>query len=151
MQEDFYLSVGDSVEFSKTVSEADVYLFAGITGDFAPIHTNAEYMSKSAYGQRLAHGALMVGFMSTASTAMVARAKQIPGLDETPVALGYDRIRFLRPVLFGDTVTVRYRIEEVDTVKRRTSASIEVTNQRSEQVCVATGLLKWANANKVNK
>jgi acyl dehydratase len=147
--QDFYLSVGDSVEFSKTVSETDVYLFAGITGDFAPIHVNAEYMSKSAYGQRLAHGALLVGFMSTASTAIVAKAKAMPEFDETPVALGYDRMRFLGPVLFGDTVTIKYRIEEVDTVKRRTSASIVVTNQRNEQVCVATGLLKWVA--KVNK
>ncbi|CAN7789125.1 MaoC family dehydratase [Caballeronia sp. LjRoot34] len=140
---DFYLSVGDSVEFSKTVSETDVYLFAGITGDFAPIHVNAEVMSKSAYGQRLAHGALLIGFMSTTSTMMVACAKEMPGLNETPVALGYDRIRFIRPVFFGDTITVRYRIDEVDVEKRRTKASIEVTNQRAEQICVATGLLKW--------
>jgi acyl dehydratase len=141
----FYLSIGDSVEFSKTVSETDVYLFAGITGDLAPIHVNAEYMSKSAYGQRLAHGALLVGFMSTASTMMVARARELPGLDETPVALGYDRIRFLKPVFFGDTVTVRYRIDEVDEKSRRTKATIDITNQRGEQICAATGLLKWAS------
>jgi acyl dehydratase len=145
MSNNFYLTVGDNVEFSKTISETDVYLFAGITGDFAPIHVNAEYMSKSAYGQRLAHGALLVGMMSTTSTMMVARARQIPGLDETPVALGYDRIRFLKPVFFGDTVTVRYHIDEVDEEARRTKATIDISNQRGEQICVATGLLKWVS------
>ena len=55
---DFYLSIGQSVEFSKTVSETDVYLFAGITGDLA-LHVNQKAMEPSAYGQRIAHGALL--------------------------------------------------------------------------------------------
>ena len=61
--EDFYLSVGQTVKFSKTVSETDVYLFAGITGDLAPVHVNQAMMENSAYGQRIAHGALLIGFM----------------------------------------------------------------------------------------
>ena len=70
---EFYLSVGDQVRFSKTVSESDVYLFAGITGDLAPNHVDEEYMRATPYGRRIAHGALLIGFMSTASTMMVER------------------------------------------------------------------------------
>ena len=65
---DFYVQPGDEVRFSKTVGESDVYLFAGITGDFAGNHVNEEYMKKSSYGRRIAHGALMIGFMSTLSS-----------------------------------------------------------------------------------
>jgi acyl dehydratase len=60
---DFYVNIGDSVSFSKTVGESDVYLFAGITGDLAPNHVNEEYMKKSSYGRRMAHGALLIGYM----------------------------------------------------------------------------------------
>ena len=141
--EDFYLSVGQTVKFSKTVSETDVYLFAGITGDLAPVHVNQAMMENSAYGQRIANGALLIGFMSTLSTMVVAEAKDAHSKGETPVALGYDRIRFTGPVFFGDTVTLTYTITEVDTVRRRTVAAIEAKNHREEVVAVATGLLKW--------
>jgi acyl dehydratase len=65
---DFYVAVGDTTSFSKTVGEYDVYAFAGISGDFAPNHVNKAYMEKSGYGALIAHGALLVGYMSTAST-----------------------------------------------------------------------------------
>ena len=68
MNSEFHVAVGDRVTFSKTVAECDVYNFAGLTGDFSPNHVNEEYMARSSYGRRMAHGALMVGFMSTAST-----------------------------------------------------------------------------------
>jgi acyl dehydratase len=140
---EFYLSVGDEVSFTKTVSESDVYLFAGITGDLAPVHVNQALMETSAFGQRIAHGALLVGFMSTTSTMIVDRAKDSHSKGETPVALGYDRIRFTAPVFFGDTVTVRYVVTAVDVERRRSTADITVTNQRGETVAVATHLLKW--------
>lgn len=140
---EFYVSVGQSVTFSKTVTETDVYLFAGITGDLAPVHVNEAWMKKSAYGQRIAHGALLVGFMSTLSTMMVANAANSHDEAETPVALGYDRIRFTAPVFFGDTITLTYTISEVDITRRRTAAEIEAKNQRGDVVAVAVGLLKW--------
>ena len=64
----FHVEVGHEVSFSKTVGETDVYLFAGITGDLAPNHVDAVYMAKSSYGRRIAHGALLIGYMSTTST-----------------------------------------------------------------------------------
>lgn len=139
----FYVSVGDHVSFTKTVSESDVYLFAGITGDFAPVHVNQAMMEKSAYGQRIAHGILVMGFMSTTSSLMVDRSRDGHGRGETPVSLGYDKVRFVGPVFFGDTITVDYRITATDEVKRRSYAAIEVTNQRGETVAAATHILKW--------
>src|SRR6185503_7294546 len=72
---DFYVAVGDTTSFSKTVGEYDVYAFAGISGDFAPNHVNKAYMAKSGYGRLIAHGALLVGYMSTASTQMAAHSR----------------------------------------------------------------------------
>jgi acyl dehydratase len=65
------------------------------------------------------------------------------GIDETPVSLGYDGIRFLGPVFFGDTITVVYTIETIDPARRRTTADIKITNQRGELVTVAKHILKW--------
>jgi acyl dehydratase len=70
------LSVGRKVTFSKTVSESDVYLFAGLTGDLSPNHVDEEYMKKTTYGRRVAHGVLALGFMSTASTRII---QELPG------------------------------------------------------------------------
>ena len=138
---DFYLSVGDATAFSKTVSESDVYLFAGISGDFAPNHVNKAYMEKSSYGRLIAHGALLVGFMSTASTQMALASRADASV--TGVSLGYDRIRFLAPVYFGDTITVDYRVVAIEPERLRATADIRITNQDGTLVAVATHLLKW--------
>jgi 3-hydroxybutyryl-CoA dehydratase len=139
---EFYVAVGAKAVFSKTVGEADVYQFAGITGDLSPNHVNEAYMRQSAYGRRIAHGALLVGFMSNTSTQVIAESVARGG-SETPVSLGYDRIRFLAPVFIGDTVTVTYEIKEIDLDRRRSRADIVVTNQGGETVAVAQHILKW--------
>jgi 3-hydroxybutyryl-CoA dehydratase len=138
---EFYVSVGDTTSFSKTVSESDVYLFAGISGDFAPNHVNKAYMEKSKYGRMIAHVALLVGFMSTASTQMAMGSRADDSV--TGVSLGYDRMRFLAPVFFGDTVTVSYTIAAIDPEKLRATADIKITNQDGVLVAVAQHLLKW--------
>jgi 3-hydroxybutyryl-CoA dehydratase len=139
---EFYVSIGDEVRFSKTVGESDVYLFAGITGDFSGNHVNEEFMRHSAYGRRIAHGALMIGFMSTASTLMIEKCGGTAA-GETPVSLGYDRIRFLAPVFIGDTISVAYRIAEVDPDRRRSRSEIEVRNQDDQLVAIGQHVLKW--------
>jgi 3-hydroxybutyryl-CoA dehydratase len=139
---EFGAKIGETVKFSKTIGESDVYLFAGITGDFSGNHVNEEYMRGSTFGHRIAHGALLVGFMSTTSTLMIARCVG-EGIEETPVSLGYDRIRFVKAVFIGDTVTVVYTITSVDQEKRRSTARVEVSNQRGEVVAVADHILKW--------
>jgi 3-hydroxybutyryl-CoA dehydratase len=139
---DIPLQIGAKARFSKTVSESDVYLFAGITGDFAPNHVDAAAMAKTAFGARIAHGALIVGFMSRASSLVFDGA---PAADDgaTPVSLGYDRVRFLAPVFFGDTITVSYEITARDEARRRTTAKVEVANQDGALVAVAEHILKW--------
>jgi acyl dehydratase len=137
----FHVQIGDRATFSKTVGESDVYLFAGITGDLAPNHVDERFMQRSGYGRRIAHGALLIGFMSTTSTMIVAQGRPSP--DETPVSLGYDRIRFLAPVFIGDTITVEYKIVAVDEAARRSTSDIRITNQDDTLVAVATHVMKW--------
>ena len=136
----FHVTIGQKAQFAKTVSESDVYLFAGITGDLAPNHVNKAYMEKSSYGRLQAHGALIIGYMSAASSMVTAKARDG---DETPVSLGYDRIRIVGPVFFGDTVTVDYEIDTIDAARRRATGAIRVTNQDGALVAVATHILKW--------
>ena len=137
---DFYVNKGHTASFTKTVSESDVYMFAGITGDFSPNHVNKAYMEKSSYGKLMAHGALIVGFMSTVSTMAIAHTRDA---EETPVSLGYDKVRFLKPVFLGDTVTLLYTISEIEIDRKRSYADIEVTNQDEELVAVGRHILKW--------
>ena len=139
---DVYVAVGDSVSFAKTVGETDIYLFAGITGDFSVNHVNEQYMAGSKYGRRIAHGALLVGYMSTCSTMMIEKCHGT-ARDETPVSLGYDRVRFLGAVHIGDTVSLTYTIAEVDAVKRQSIADIKVMNQNNQLVGVARHVLRW--------
>ena len=138
------VQVGQRYKFAKTVGETDVILFAGITGDFSDTHVNDQYMKeRSNLGGRIAHGALLVGYMSTASTISIANVIHQEGLTDFPVSAGYDKLRFLRPVMLGDTVTVTYTIAEIDPLRRLSRSRIEVTNQQGETVAVAEHILKW--------
>jgi 3-hydroxybutyryl-CoA dehydratase len=136
------IAVGDIATFRKTVGESDVYLFAGITGDLSPNHVDEESMLARGFPGRIAHGALLVGYMSNASTQIVA------GIDHRtapliPVSLGYDRIRFLAPVAIGDTIEVSYRVASVDEERRRSIAEVEVVDQKGRMVAVATHILAF--------
>ena len=130
------LTVGRQVTVRKTVSESDVYLFAGLTGDFSPNHVDEEYMRTTKYGRRIAHGALLVGLMSQASTKIIT---DLPG---TIVSYGYDRIRFPAPCFLGDTVTVTYEIVERDAAAMKTFARVTCTTERGDVVAAATHILK---------
>ncbi len=139
---EIYVEIGERVTFSKTVGEADVYMFAGVTGDLSKNHVNEQAMAKTRYGGRIAHGALLVGYMSTASTRMTEKAFERCA-EMTPVSLGYDGIRFLAAVALGDTITVTYTIAEIDEEKLRSLANIEIVNQRDELVAVGKHHMKW--------
>lgn len=130
------IPIGLSTRFSKTVSESDVYLFAGITGDLDPNHVNEEFCRGTSLGHRVAHGALIVGYMSAASSRI------LEDFDRPMVSVGYDRIRFLKPVYLGDTITVQYVINSVDAKRERIAAKVEVKNQRDEVVCVADHIMQ---------
>jgi len=127
---------GLTTRFSKTVSESDVYQFAGITGDLDPNHVDEEYCRGTSLGHRVAHGALIVGYMSAASTRI------LEDFERPMVSVGYDRIRFLKPVYFGDTITVHYVISSLDASRERIVSKVEVKNQRDELVCVADHIMQ---------
>jgi len=130
------IPVGLKTRVSRTVSESDVYLFAGISGDLDPNHVDEEYCRGTSFGHRIAHGALILGYTSAASTQI------LHAFDRPMVSVGYDRVRFLKPVYFGDTVTVNYEIVGLQMEKERVLSKIEVTNQRGELVAVATHVMQ---------
>lgn len=130
------ITVGLSTRFSKTVSEADVYMFAGITGDLDPNHVDEEFCKGTSLGHRVAHGALIVGYMSAASSRILA------DFDRPMVSVGYDKIRFLKPVYLGDTITVDYTIKSLDAERERIVSAVEVRNQRGDLVCVADHIMQ---------
>lgn len=134
-------AIGLATSFRKTVSESDVYLFAGITGDLSPNHVDEEFMKTTPYGGRIAHGALLVGYMSGCSTDVVEKCVSMRAYQ--PVSLGYDKIRFLKGVLIGDTITLDYRITAVDEARNRTIADITIHNQRRELCVVANHIMAW--------
>ena len=130
------IKVGLSTRFSKTVSESDVYLFAGITGDLDPNHVDEEYCKRTSLGHRVAHGALIVGYMSAASTRI------LEDFERPMVSVGYDRIRFIKPVYLGDTINIEYVITSLDRERERITSKVEVKNQQGELVCVADHIMQ---------
>lgn len=135
------LKPGDRTSFRKTVSESDVYLFAGITGDFSPNHVDEAFMRTTAYGRRIAHGALLVGYMSRCSTEIAGKTADAGGV--FPVSLGYDKVRFLKPVFIGETIAISYEIASIDMAKQRSTAKVEIRNEAGELAAAATHIMKW--------
>jgi acyl dehydratase len=137
-----HLEVGETATFAKTITEADIVLFSGLTGDFDPIHVNEEYAKASAFGRRIAHGGLVMGLLSTTASMMSRRSVE-RGSTAVSVSLGYDKIRFIRPVFINDTLTARYTIEEIDPAAARSRSRVEVLNQDGELCLVGTHVMKW--------
>jgi 3-hydroxybutyryl-CoA dehydratase len=101
--------LGDKASFSKTVSESDVYLFAGITGDMNPAHINQAAMQNSKFGGRIAHGVLSAGFISA------VLGMQMPGPGTIYLS---QTLKFTAPVHIGDTVTATAEVVEIIDNKR---------------------------------
>jgi acyl dehydratase len=129
---------GRYAELSRTVSESDVYLFGGITGDLAPYHTNEQLMRSSIYGGRVVHGALFVGLASGVSVDYWQRAD---GAGRT-VSLGYDRVRFPAAANIGQTITLRYAVSSVDVDRRRVGATVTAVDESGATVMSAIHLTK---------
>ena len=121
----------ESISAGRTITEADIVNFAGLTGDWYELHTNKEWAAKGPFGQRIAHGALIFSI----ATALVLRVE--PPSDALMAFYGLDRLRFVKPVFIGDTIRVRQKITET-TVRNETSGVItalsEVINQRDQVV-----------------
>ena len=123
----------ERVTYGRTITETDFIVHAGHTGDFFPHHMDAEFMKKSEFGQRIAHGTMVfaIGIGLTASV-----------INPVAFSYGYDRLRFVKPVFIGDTIHSRVTIAaKEDDPKRpdmgRVVERTEVINQRDEVVLVA--------------
>jgi 3-hydroxybutyryl-CoA dehydratase len=131
--------VGETlVSPARTITESDVLTYAGLTGDWHPLHTDVTYAAQSVFGQRIAHGVLTFAIGST----LVLRLGPYVYIPKSFIAFyGIDNVRFTRPVMFGDTIHSRNRVEQL-IVKDETRGILqyhgEVLNQRDEVVLVWT-------------
>jgi acyl dehydratase len=121
----------------RTITETDIVLHAGQTGDFYPHHMDAEWCKTQEFGQRVAHGTLVfsVAVGMTAGT-----------VNPLAFSYGYDRLRFIKPVFIADTIHVKVRIKDKRDHPRRPDYGLvtelfEVVNQRAETVLVAEHLI----------
>lgn len=119
------MQVGQSCSHSKTITETDVYLFAGVTGDFNPAHMNAEYAKNTPFGERIAHGMLSASLIST------VLGTHLPG--EGTIYMG-QQVKFLAPVHFGDTITATVEVKELIPEKNRAILRTYCTNQEGKIV-----------------
>jgi acyl dehydratase len=121
----------------RTITEADIVLHAGQTGDFFPHHMDAEWMRTQPAGQRIAHGTLILS---------VAVGMTAGDINPQSMSYGYDKIRFIKPVYIGDTITVTAEVTEKSDHRRMADTLgyvhelVTVTNQRAETVLVLTHL-----------
>jgi len=127
------LSVGQVAELAKTVTESDIVLFAGVTGDFNPVHVDAEAAKQSVFGERIAHGMLSAGFISA------VLGMRLPGPGSIYLS---QTLRFTKPVRIGDTVTARVEVLEVLTAKRRVRLATSCRNQNGEVVVDGEAVVK---------
>ncbi|MDJ0666586.1 MAG: MaoC family dehydratase [Desulfobacterales bacterium] len=126
------LEVGQQASFSKTVAESDVYLFAGISGDFNPAHINQAYAEQTAFKTRIAHGMLAAGFIST------VLGNQLPGPGTIYIS---QSLNFLAPVAIGDTITATAEVVELNMDKKRARLKTVCTNQDGREVLVGEALV----------
>ncbi len=125
------LRIGHAVEQTRTITEADVMAFAAVSGDFNPVHVDADAAAASPFGERIVHG------MLTASLLSALLASEVPGaiyLSQT--------LNFLRPVKLGDTVTAHATITAIDVDKRRVTLATVVRNARGKNVIDGVALLQ---------
>lgn len=122
------IAIGDKASFTKTISESDVYQFAGITGDLNPLHVNEEYARQTIFGTRIAHGSLTASLVST------VLGTQLPGLG----SIAYEsHCRFRQPVHFGDTITAT--VEAVEKNESRNIVKFRCTWTNQSGILVADG------------
>ena len=121
----------------RTITEADIVLHAGQTGDFYPHHMDAEWCKTQDFKQRIAHGTLVFA---------VAVGQTAGEINPEAFSYGYDRVRFIKPVFIGDTLTSRCTIKEKRDDPKRPKLGVvvelvEALNQRGETVLAAEHLL----------
>jgi acyl dehydratase len=119
------IQLKDTASFSKTLTETDVYLFAGISGDFNPLHVDEEYAKTTQFGTRIAHGGLAASLLAP------VLGMKLPGLGTVALETV---TKFRKPVYFGDTITCK--VEVIEKVERLKAVRMKIvwTNQKNEVV-----------------
>lgn len=137
-----YVAIGETATVTRVLTANDIAAFAALSGDFDPIHVDEAYAAGTAYGRRIAHGlgvlALVSGLEAELSRRVMAR-----GAPLRPVSLGYDAVRFLRPVFVGDTLLVSYRVTGIDEERRRSTAAFRVEKADGELCLVGEHVMTW--------
>ena len=126
------LTIGQSESFSKTITEADIVLFGGISGDLNPAHFNEVVMKDSFFKGRIAHGMFTASFLST----VIGMYLPGPGT----IYMKQD-LKFLAPVRFNDTVTATCSVKEIIKEKNRVILDCKVTNQDGVDVIVGEAMV----------
>lgn len=114
------MKIGDTASMAKTVTEYDIYQFAGVTGDFNPIHINEEYAAGTFFKGRIAHGMLSAGFISAVI------GTKLPGTGCIYIS---QTVNFKAPVRIGDTITTTAEVVELIVEKNRVRLKTTCTNQ----------------------
>ena len=136
------VQVGQAGTFVRAVTAEDVDRFAAISGDNNALHVDAAFARTTRFGAPIAHGALLVGYMSAAFTDWWRR--HLEGkTDQLAISYGYDRVRFIRPTYLGDTITTEHRIAEILPEEDKALADVTCTNQRGELVAAARHVVKF--------
>lgn len=123
--------VGQTATFSRTVTETDIVMFAGISGDYNPVHVDKEYASGTRFGQRIAHGLLTTSFLSR------LLGMELPG--QGCVYLEQS-LKFKKPVFIGDTITASVEILDIDHERR--IIQLETICRKQDDTVVLTGEAK---------
>ena len=123
------IRLGDKVSFSKTITEADILAFCGITGDFNPLHVSETFARGSRFGARIAHGMLVASLVNQTGTAIIGQG----------AVHASQQVVFKAPVMIGDTITVESEVTEKIEEKRRVIISSIWTNQDGKVVISGKG------------
>ena len=127
------IKIGDEASLARTITEAHIVNYAGITGDMNPLHVDAEYAAHSMFKERIAHGMLMAGLISA------VLGTQLPGPNS--IYLGQD-LKFMAPVMIGDTIKVVVTVTGKRDEKRIITLRTTACNQRGEMVVDGNAVLK---------
>ena len=131
------LTVGQTAQYSKTLTERDIALFADVSGDYNPVHLDAAYAATTPFSERIGHG------MWTGALISAAVAKVLPGPGSVYVS---QSIKFTRPVKLGDTVTITLEIVDKQDRRRLTTLACTATNQQNEKVATGEAMVMAPDA-----
>jgi 3-hydroxybutyryl-CoA dehydratase len=127
------IKIGDEASLARTITEAHIVNYAGITGDMNPLHVDAEYAAHSMFKERIAHGMLTAGLISA------VLGTQLPGPNS--IYLGQD-LKFMAPVMIGDTIKVVVIVTDKRDEKRIIKLRTTAYNQRGKMVIDGSAVVK---------